>query len=508
MQVLAGNDSDPAALRAQLAEKDALLRQAALGEALRRGQGELLEMIAKGAPLKDTLTRLMLLIESQTAGVYCSVLLLDEDGVHIHPGAGPSLPQSYMDALDGYPIGPTAGSCGTAMYRKEAVVVTDILTDPLWAPYKQLLAPHGFRACWSTPIFLNQDVVLGSFAMYHRAVHSPGPDDLKLIGVATHIAGIAIERTRREDELRRHRHHLEELVAERTAELRLAKERAEVGNAALSKANEELAAALHRLSITQAELVRKDKLAALGSLVAGIAHELNTPIGNCLTVASTLADQTRSLAERYAQGIRRSELDRYVGEAGDASALLVRNLQRAADLVASFKQVAVDQTSSQRRTFSLREFAEEVVCTLRPSLRKSEVTLTTEIADGLAMDSFPGPLGQAVANLVGNSFIHGYDGKGPGTIRIAARKAEDGMIELRVEDDGAGIPAANLDRIFDPFFTTRLGAGSSGLGLHITHNIVTGALGGRIHVESAPGAGARFILLLPATAPGLPERRE
>ncbi|MBV8465993.1 MAG: GAF domain-containing protein, partial [Burkholderiales bacterium] len=176
------------------------------------GQTRLLEMIARPAPLRDTLAELALVIESQSEGLYCSVLLLDEDGVHIHPGAGPNLPEQYMAALDGYAIGPEVGSCGTAMYRKQTIIVTDVETDPLWAPYKQLLTPHGFRACWSSPIWLNEDVVLGTFAMYYREVKSPGPEDMKLLGVGTHIAGIAIERHRREHELECYREHMEELV--------------------------------------------------------------------------------------------------------------------------------------------------------------------------------------------------------------------------------------------------------------------------------------------------------
>jgi GAF domain-containing protein len=194
-------------------------------------------MIAKGAPLKDTLDSLMLLIESQSKGLYCSVLLLDEDGIHIHPGSGPNLPPSYMAVLDGFAIGPVVGSCGTAMYRKEPVIVSDILSDPLWAPYKALIEPHGFRASWSTPIFLDKNVVLGSFAMYYKEVRNPGPKEMELIGVATHIAGIAIERKRREDELNRYQHHLEDLVRQRTSELTNAKEKAEEGMVALGKVN-------------------------------------------------------------------------------------------------------------------------------------------------------------------------------------------------------------------------------------------------------------------------------
>src|SRR5471030_2204288 len=165
-------------------------------EALRDGQNQLLEMIARGDPLPATLERLVRLIEQQSDGVYCSVLLLDADGLMRH-GAGPSLSADYMAQLDGLAIGPSVGSCGTAMARKATVVVSDIQTDPLWAPYKDLAAAYGLRACWSIPILLDQDTVLGSFAMYYREVRSPTADDQALIAVAAHLAGIAIVRIRR-----------------------------------------------------------------------------------------------------------------------------------------------------------------------------------------------------------------------------------------------------------------------------------------------------------------------
>ena len=172
-------------------------------EVLLEGQSRLLEMIALGLPLEETLLALTQLIESQSEGLYCSVLLLDEDGETIRPSAAPNLPAAYIKALDGYKIGPMVGSCGTAMFRKSVVIVTDIETDPLWAPYKSLITPYGFRACWSSPIFLKQQHILGSFAMYYREVRSPGSEDFQMLGFATHVAGIAIERTRRENELAR-----------------------------------------------------------------------------------------------------------------------------------------------------------------------------------------------------------------------------------------------------------------------------------------------------------------
>ncbi len=466
-------------------------------ESLHAGQSRVLELIAKGVRLQEVLESLMLLIESQSEGLYCSVLLLDEDGIHIHPGAGPNLPASYMAALEGYPIGPVVGSCGTAMYRKEAVIVTDLLNDPLWAPYKGLVEPHGFRACWSTPIFLNPEVVLGSFAMYYKEVRSPGPHELGLMGVATHIAGIAIERTRRERELERHRFHLEELVSARTAELSAAKERAEAINLALSVANQDLASALNTLSATQEELVRRDKLAALGALVAGVAHELNTPIGNSLVAASTLADRAHAFSGLYAKGLTRSTVEAFIADATTASDLLLRSLQRAAGLVDSFKHVAVEQTSAQRCRFALADSLKGI----EAACRKPGFTIHSRVPGHIRIDGYPGPLTDVLVNLVNNAFVHGYAGRDAGEVFITAEPAAAGWIELSVTDHGNGIEAAHLKKIFDPFFTTKLGIGSSGLGLYITHNIVTGILGGRLQVSSTPGRGSTFTVSLPAVAP-------
>ncbi|HEX7643432.1 MAG TPA: PAS domain S-box protein [Burkholderiaceae bacterium] len=272
----------------------------------------------------------------------------------------------------------------------------------------------------------------------------------------------------------------------------------------LQRANMELASTLATLNMAQEELVRSEKLAALGSLVAGIAHELNTPIGNSLMVASTLVDQTKALTDSFAEGgIKRSMLDNYLKDAGKAGDILVRNLFRAGNLVTSFKQVAVDQTSSQRRNFLLSEVVSEILLTLSPTIKKTAFEFAQDIPDGIVLDSYPGPLGQVITNLVNNALLHGFEGRNTGTVSLSAATNKDGWVELSVKDDGIGIPAANLNRIFDPFFTTKLGAGGSGLGLNITHNLVTGVLGGRVRVLSEVGTGTTFVLTLPTVAPHL-----
>jgi len=448
---------------------------------LRVGQGRLLEMVARGAPLQDILDSLMLLIEDQSDGVLCSVLLLDLDGRTMRPVSGPSLPPAYMAKLDGLPIGPNVGSCGTAMFIKDIVIVADIDTDPLWAPYKELAQPFGLHACWSTPIYLDKEHVLGSFAMYYREVRSPSQEDLRLISVATHLAGIAIERTRRERELTLHREHLEELVAARTTEL---------------------TSALETLSLAQEELVRRDKLAALGALVAGVAHELNTPLGNSLVVATTMAEHAAGLETSMEQGLRRSGLERYLALAHEANAILIRNLQRAAGLVSSFKQLAVDQTIATRRSFSLSDLATELALGVRSQLGARPIRLVLDIAPGLNMDSFPGPLAQAIGNVLDNCLVHAFDRDSAGLIRVTVSLRTPGLYAIEVADNGVGMAADVVGRVYDPFFTTKLGSGGSGLGLHVAHNIVTGILGGRFELHSAPGSGSVFTMLLPAEAPG------
>jgi GAF domain-containing protein len=173
-----------------------------LADALRDGQAQILQMIAMSAPLEDVLDRLVRLIESQLTGISGAILLVDEDGTRLRLGAAPNLPESYVNAVDGAPIGPNAGPSGAAAYRREPVIVAEARTDPLWADYQDLAAAHGLRSCWSTPILSHDGGVRGVFAMYSKEAREPSPVEMRLIDIATHMAGIAIERKRAEDRIR------------------------------------------------------------------------------------------------------------------------------------------------------------------------------------------------------------------------------------------------------------------------------------------------------------------
>jgi ligand-binding sensor domain-containing protein/signal transduction histidine kinase len=257
------------------------------------------------------------------------------------------------------------------------------------------------------------------------------------------------------------------------------------------------------LKQTQEDLLQQQKFAALGSLVAGVAHELNTPLGNSLMVASTLMEKSHDFELRMAsqQGLRKSDLRAFLTETQESAALLMRGLTRSADLVRSFKEVAVDRSSEQRRVFDLQRIVQEVADTLANEVRTKGHRLSLDIPEGLELDAYPGPLGQVLTNLITNSILHGFDGRRGGVMHVSAEPVGQDAVRIRFSDDGLGIAPENMERIYDPFFTTKMGQGGSGLGLSISYNLVHSILGGEISVASEPGAGAVFTLELPLKAP-------
>lgn len=303
----------------------------------------------------------------------------------------------------------------------------------------------------------------------------------QVIGLAGTITDIShIKRI--EAQLREANAALEQKVAECTSEL--------------ARANEELHRAMQ-------QLVQREKLAALGTLVAGVAHELNTPLGNTLTVVTTLSDRLQEFHANMTQGtLRRSSLVQFLEDSIQACAMVERNAHRAAELVASFKLVAVDQASSRRRTFDLRTLVRETLLAVAHVHRGLAVSVETDIPPDVMLVGYPGALEQVITNLVLNAVTHGLTGLTPLRVRVHAQADRDAnRVVLKLEDDGAGMAADTLHRAFDPFFTTRMGQGGSGLGLYIVHNLVHGILGGTVKLDSTPGTGARFTIHMPRQCP-------
>ncbi|WP_157315052.1 ATP-binding protein [Chitinibacter sp. GC72] len=300
------------------------------------------------------------------------------------------------------------------------------------------------------------------------------------------VAATAKERADYLAELEGHSESLEQTVNLRTREL--------------LQANDVLRQTIEQLKATQKMLVESEKMAALGSLVAGVAHELNTPIGVSVTMGSTLQEKNRELAQEItAQTLRKAALADYVEVAEQGLQILMRNLEQAAQLVSSFKQVAVDQTSDQRRQFDLAQLVQQVMQTM--GVLYGNDRLQARLPEGLVLDSFPGALVQVLNNLISNAEIHAFDGVADGQVMIEADVLDGERVRLRVRDNGVGIKPEHLSHIFEPFFTTKLGHGGSGLGLNIVYNIVHSVLGGEIEAQSVPGQGASFTLILPLRAP-------
>jgi len=274
------------------------------------------------------------------------------------------------------------------------------------------------------------------------------------------------------------------------------------GEQEMRKAKDAAEAALRNLRETQNSLIEAEKLAALGRLVAGVAHEVNNPVGISLTVASSLERKTALFAAEVARGdLRRSSLNDFIETSRDASSQLVANLNRAAELIQSFKQVAADRNYSDQRSFDLGDLTEQVVMSLRPGLRKHHLTLNVDCQPNLIMNSYPGPYGQVLTNLFLNAVAHAFPDGRPGAVDIKVRESGKDNVEIIFSDNGCGMSLDVRRRAFDPFFTTRRDQGGTGLGLHIVYSIVTNRLGGRLDLDSEPGGGTRIRIILPRVAP-------
>jgi len=410
-------------------------------EALRDGESRILEMIARDAPLEEILEKLVRVVEAQFAGLLCSVLLLDEDGQHVRHGAAPTLPKPYTDAIDGMCIGPKAGSCGTAMYRREPVVVTDILQDPLWEAYRDVAEPYGLRACWSTPILAHSGEALGTFAMYYREPRSPSPLETRALEMATHLAGIAIER-------------------------KLAREERE------------------RLRQAQADLARVSRVTTMGELTASLAHEVNQPIAAAVTNANTCL-----------RWLTRDHPD--VEEAREAASRIVKDGTRAAEIIKRIR-LLFKKGSPERELVDLNEVIQEMIVLLRSEATRYNISVRTELAADLhQVMGDRVQLDQVLMNLIANSIDAMKEVEGARELAVKSQRTEKEEALVSVSDSGVGLPVQQADQIFKSFFTTK--PHGTGMGLSISRSIIE-SHGGRLWAANNSPRGASFCFSLPTKA--------
>jgi PAS domain S-box-containing protein len=529
-------------------------------EAFRAAQLQMLEIIAADGPLTRALDHLVRCVEQYSGGMQCSVLLLDDDGIHIRHGAAPSLPEDYVRAIDGLLIGPRSGSCGTAMYVGDRVVVTDILTDPLWDDYREAARPAGLRACWSQPIFSPQHRVLGAFAMYYGEPRAPRDQELRLIESAAHVARIAIEQHRAHQALRRsearnrailraipdwmflmtadgvfldyHAQDVSRLHAAPSAFLGR-----NVRDVLPAPVGETLAGAFARaMRSDEPEKVEY----ALGS--GNVKRFYEACVVRCdgdkvLSIVRDVTDRKRAELEAVAQRLELAHLNR-VAVLGELTGALAhelsqpltavlsnaqaaqRFLNRAPIDVAELKDALDDVVKNNRRAgavidrlrallrkedtplypVSLNDVAREVVELAHGELLLRHVTVTSALTTGIpAVCGDRVQLQQVVLNLMLNACDAMADTPAPQKQIVLATRAENGFVELVVSDRGVGIPIDQLERVFEPFVS--FGKKGLGLGLTISRSIVD-AHEGSIKAENNADGGATFRCFFPiADAP-------
>src|SRR4051812_28798663 len=376
-------------------------------------------------------------------------------------------PESVAAVRKAYPAPISSANLISVAVRERRVVhVPDVLVS---GGYSELQRTSGYRSILVVPM-LRDDVAIGAIAVMRLEPQLFPEAQVELLKTFAGQAVIAIENTR--------------LLTE------------------LQQRTRQLSQSLDDLRAAQGSLVQTEKLAALGRLVAGVAHEINTPVGTSLTVASAFINKTNRFAVDVANGdVRRSILTEFIAASREAASQIMINLGNAVDLIQSFKQVAADRNVSDRRRFDLGEVTEQVIRGLRFGLRGQNLTVSVACEPNLMMNSYPGPYGQVLTNLVLNSSVHAFPDGARGSVHIAAQAAGRDSIEVMFSDDGCGMSPEVRRQVFDPFFTTRRDQGSTGLGLHIVHNIVTNRLGGRIHLDTKPGMGTKIRIVVPREAP-------
>ena len=348
---------------------------------------------------------------------------------------------------------------------------------------------ESFNLSFTQAITRNKAVVTREWITYasdgrsefSEIIHTPFIDQN---GILMGVMGIARDVTafkQNADNLRRHRDQLEQLVSERNADL---------------------SRAVVQLKRAQSDLIEAEKLASLGHVVAGISHELNTPIGVIVTASSSIMQEHADFSAAFSQGlIKRSTLKNRIDRDDEMLELIFRSATRAATLLDNFKKVSTEQTSEHRRVFDVRDIVTFNLDALMPAFKNLPIEIINEVPTGINCDSYPGQLGQIVTNVVQNSFIHGFEGRENGHIFVNCDVGDETIV-LRISDDGIGMDATTLMRIFDPFFTTKLGKGGSGLGMSICKRIANSILGGDLTVTSTPGIGSTFELTLLREASG------
>ena len=456
--------------------------------AIEHGRANALDLLVKGEPLQEVLSQIIFSLENSTEGLMCGILLVNEDKASLSPFVAPSLPQSYVQALHNVPIGPDVGCCGAAAYSRNLVFTNDVENHPNWLDFKAEARQAGVASCWSYPIISPDGELFGTFSMYFEESVLPDQDDIDSLHYESKIVAIILERARNIDQLKQANAHLEQRVTERTKEL--------------TEANHLLKKALEQRNEVQTQLIEMENMAALGTMMSSLTHEINTPVGVAITAISHLNAIQACASGTFEKGeMKKSDLQRFFQECQESCDIIERNLLRSTQLIKTFKQLSIDQHSQDARSINLCGYIDEILLSLKPRLKRTKHQFCIDIDPELTVQSNPGAISQLLINLIINSAQHGFSNSEVGHILLKARVVDYPIygkaLALTYRDNGKGMSENTVENIYKPFFTLARHSGGSGLGMNICYNLVVKVLKGQIDCHSKLGKGVEFRIVIP-----------
>lgn len=446
---------------------------------LESGRAEVLRRVAHGDELASILNLLCEKAEDYNPEMMCSILRLNEETLTLHPIASQSLPEEYCNAIDGVNIGVGIGSCGTAAFQKQRVVVENINTHPYWSQYKSLALNSGLQACWSEPIIGSKGTLFGTFAMYYSKPTAPTTEDIQFIETSANLASIVFDNNLTQQKLVDANKLLNQTIDER--------------NSQLMKTNEELSKILLQQTIDSTQSLQKEKAATTKKILSGFAHEINTPLGVATTATSfTLENITQFIAAIENNQLSKKHALTTLSSMLGSAELTQSSLMKTAALISQFKQIDVCLADASRYNFSIDEFFADFKESYRSKL--SHYTFEYEVEEGLNCHS-KSALWQVMSQLVDNSLEHGFINRSAGKIGIHVASDTHNII-INYQDDGRGISITERGSVFEPFFSTQRDSGKIGLGLNVIYNTITNSYNGSIKLIDSP-IGVRYKILIP-----------
>lgn len=446
---------------------------------LEEGRNEVLRMVASHEKLDVILNALCQKAQLYNEKMLCSILSLNEQTLTLHPLASVSLPDFYCNALNGVHIGPGVGSCGTAAYLKELVVVEDINTHPYWNQYKELALSAGVQSCWSHPILGANDKVYGTFAIYYETPRKPSVEDLDFIELSANLAAVVFENHHNRQKIIETNNALNQSLDERSIQL--------------SNVNEELNSLLLQLKSEHKNEVYSQKSITSATLITGFSHELGTPLGNAVTSVSSIKSLVNDLQSLVTSGkLSKGALESKLIQLDQLADLSGQSLQKANDLLSAFKEMKSESQHTEVTTFNLKSFWQELVDATKTLTQNHKVDIECASFD---ITSNKRILWQVFFQLIENAVVHGFDNEHAGYIHINVKKDATHFI-VNFQDDGCGIPLQKYNDVFEPFFTSARSKQRLGLGLTLVRNFVLTELKGEVKLLKVP-KGTRYELTLP-----------